>query len=130
MRTRALTHVAMSVPLGTLTNAFRTDLLTFYAALFGWQELNSLSTADRVTIAIGRGTYINIREHEKPMAPDAYEHFGVLVRSVEEVHHLHVEAANLGATVDAIQEPVEGQPMFRFQHLLPMAIEVQFIPNT
>ena len=129
MRTRALTHVAMSVAVGTLTPDFRADLLEFYSTLFGWQELSNLSTSDRLTIAIGRGAYINIREHEQPMVPGSYEHFGVLVRSAEEVHRLHTEVEALGAKAGAIQEAVEGHPTFRFQHLLPMAVEVQFFPK-
>ncbi len=129
MHTRALTHVAMSVAVGTLTPGFRNDLLDFYSRLFGWQELPSLSTSDRLTIAVGRGAYINVREREQPMVPGAYEHFGVLVRSAEAVHRLRAEAETLGATPGAIEEPVEGHPVFRFQHLLPMAIEVQFFPD-
>jgi hypothetical protein len=129
MHTRALTHVAMSVAVGTLTPGFRADLLDFYSKLFGWQELPSLSTSDRLTIAVGRGAYINVREHEQPMVPGAYEHFGVLVRSAEAVRRLHVEVEALGATPGAIDEPLDGHPAFRFRHMLPMAIEVQFFPD-
>jgi len=129
MRTQTLTHVAMSVPVGTLTSDFRAALLSFYFGLFGWRELERLSTRDRLTIAIGPATYINVREHERPMTAGAYEHFGVLVGSAEDVHQLHAEVERLGAKPDPVEEPVEGHPTFRFQHLLPMAIEVQFIPN-
>ena len=129
MRTRALTHVAMSVPIGTLTPDVRAELLRFYGDLFGWRELASLSTPDRLTIAIGRGVYLNVREHERPMAADAYEHFGVLVGSVEDVHQLHAEAQRLGASPEPVEEPVAGHPTFRVRHLLPMAIEVQFVPS-
>jgi hypothetical protein len=128
MRTRGLTHVAMSVPVGTLTAAFRAELLGFYAEAFGWRELARLSTADRLTIAIGPGTYLNVREHETPMAAGAYEHFGVLVDSAEEVARLHEAVRHLGADPEPIEEPVPGHPTFRFRHLLPMAIEVQFVP--
>lgn len=97
MRTRAFTHVAMSVAVGTLTPSFRADVLDFYSKLFGWQELSNVSTSDRLTIAVGRDAYINIREHEPPMVPGAYEHFGVSVRSAEEVHRLHTEVGALGS---------------------------------
>ena len=129
MRTRALTHVAMSVPVGTLTPEYRSKLLVFYADVFGWRELERLSTPDRLTISIGPGTYINIREQEMAMTADAYEHFGVLVDSVEEVHELHAAVRRLGAAPQPVEEPVQGHPTFRFRHLLPMAIEVQFIPG-
>lgn len=130
MRTRALTHVAMSVPIGTLTSAFRSKLLDFYSGAFGWRELERFSTPDRLTISIGPGTYINVREHERAMTADAYEHFGVLVESVEEVHELHAVVQQLGAVPQPVEEPVQGHPTFRFRHLLPMAIEVQFIPGS
>lgn len=63
------------------------------------------------------------------MIAGAYEHFGVLVRSAEEVHQLRAEAEALGAIPGAVEEPVDGHPTFRLRHLLPMAIEVQFFPN-
>ena len=129
MRTRALTHVAMSLPLGTLTAEYRARLVTFYSSAFGWQEMQDLSRPDRLTIAIGRGAYINIREHDRPMLEGAYEHFGVLVRSADEVHKLNAEVKALGGSPGPVEEPVDGHPMFRFQHLLPMAIEVQFVPR-
>ena len=128
VRTRALTHVAMSVPVGTLTNDYRSKLLDFYSGAFGWRELERLSTPNRLTISIGPGTYINVREHELAMSVDAYEHFGVLVESVDEVHELHAAVRRLGAHPEPVEEPVQGHPTFRFRHLLPMAIEVQFIP--
>lgn len=77
MRTRSLTHVAMSFPRGTLTPEFRSTLLDFYAQLFGWRELKSLSNSDRLTIANGPNAYINVRETDAPMPTGgAYEHFG------------------------------------------------------
>lgn len=129
MRTRALTHIAMSVPVGTLTSDYRSKLLGFYSQVFGWRELEGLSTPDRLTISIGPGTYINVREHEQAMTPGAYEHFGVLVGSVEEVHELHAAVQELGGGPQPVEEPVRGYPTFRFRHLLPMAIEVQFVPG-
>lgn len=129
MRTRALTHVAMSVPIGTLTSDFRSTVLAFYSGAFGWRELEHLSTPDRLTISIGPGTYINVREHESAMAAGAYEHFGVLVESTAEVHELHAAVQRLGANPEPIEEPVQDHPTFRFRHLLPMAVEVQFIPG-
>jgi hypothetical protein len=119
----------MSVPRGALTPEHRAAMLDFYAELFGWRELQSLSNADRLTIAVGPTAYINVREADAPMAPGAYEHFGVLVASAEDVHALHAKAQRLGAVPSPVEEPIEGHPTFRFEHLLPMAIEVQFIPE-
>lgn len=120
----------MSVPRGTLTPEFRAELLAFYAELFGWRELKSLSNSERLTIAIGPAAYINVRERGAAMATSgAYEHFGVLVTSAEEVTALRAKAKRLGAAAGPVEEPVDGHPTFRLEHLLPMAIEVQFIPG-
>ena len=119
----------MSVPVGTLTSDHRSRLLGFYADVFGWRELERLSTPNRLTISIGPSTYINVREHERAMTAGAYEHFGVLVDSGEEVHELHATIQRLGGDPQPVEEPVQGHPTFRFRHLLPMAIEVQFIPG-
>ena len=34
-----LTHVAMGVPVGTLTESYRTEVLDFYGDLLGWREI-------------------------------------------------------------------------------------------
>ena len=127
MRTRALTHVAMAVRPGALTPPHRRAILDFYGDVFGWRELPGLSTPTRLTIAIGPGCYLNVREHDA--ATDlTYEHFGVLVDSADDVHELREEIVRRGVEADPVDEPVAGHPTFRFHHLLPMAIEVQYFP--
>ncbi len=128
MRTRALTHVAMSVAPGALSSAHRAAILDFYGGVFGWRELTDLSNEARLTIAVGPRCYINVREH-----PDhselAYEHFGVLVRSADDVGLLWHEIERLGGAPEPLQSPADGLPSFQFRHLLPMAIEVQYFPE-
>jgi len=131
METFSLSHVAMSVPPGTLTDAYRAEVLAFYGALFGWRELESLRLPDRMTIAVGAHAYINIRERDDAMRTTGYEHFGVLVPS----------AAALERTCDALRRDhpevtvEEGTPTdgghrtVRFRHLLPLAVEVHFFPD-
>ena len=127
MKTRALTHVAMSVPRGTLTSAFRRELLAFYGGVFGWREMAGLSSEERLTIAVAPQAYINVRETDAA-ASLTYEHFGVLVSSEDAVAALWDDVRARGATADPIERPVDGFPSFRFRHLLPMAIEVQYFP--
>lgn len=43
-----LSHIAMSVPAGTLTDEYRTELLDFYGRHFGWREVESLRLPDRL----------------------------------------------------------------------------------
>ena len=57
-----LTHVAMSVPEGTLTDAYRTGLLAFYGRILDWTEMESLRRPDRITVSVGSSSYIDVRE--------------------------------------------------------------------
>ena len=127
-RSSGLSHVAMSVPEGTLTDQYRARLLEFYGRLLGWHEMESLRRPDRLTVAVGRSSYINIRERPDSMVSHGYEHFGVLVRSTEDLQRLWAELAN---EQDDVQlEPLstsdDGEGSFRFRYLLPMAVEAQF----
>ena len=123
-----LSHVAMSVPEGTLTEEYRARLLEFYGRILGWREMESLRRPDRVTVAVGSSSYINVRERPDSMVSHGYEHFGILVRSAEEFQQLWADLAN--EQVDVQLEPLstndKGEGSFRFRYLLPMAVEVQF----
>ena len=125
MRTRALTHVAMAVPKATLTPELRSAILTFYGDVFGWREMKELSSTERLTIAFAPQAYLNVREIDEA-APLAYEHFGVLVDSEQAVEELWHAVRARGASAEPLERPVDGSPSFRFRHLLPMAIEVQY----
>ena len=122
-----LTHVAMSVPEGTLTDAYRARLLEFYGRILDWREIESLRLPDRLTVAVGPASYINIRERPDSMVTHGYEHFGVLVRSAEDLQALW---AALAEEQDVELEPLstndDGEGSFRFRYLLPMAVEAQF----
>jgi hypothetical protein len=123
-----LTHVAMSVPVGTLTESYRTHLLEFYGRLLGWREMELLRRDDRLTIAVGASSYINVRERPTSMVTHGYEHFGVLVPSAEDLRRLWATLADEAHDVEL--EPLttndDGEGSFRFRYLLPMAVEAQF----
>ena len=118
----------MSVPEGTLTDEYRAQLLEFYGRLLGWHEMKSLRLPDRLTVAVGRTSYINIREQPDSMVSHGYEHFGVHVHSATDLRQLWEELEN---ELDDVQlEPLStnnaGEGSFRFRYLLPMAVEAQF----
>jgi catechol 2,3-dioxygenase-like lactoylglutathione lyase family enzyme len=121
VKTRAITHVAMSVPRGTLTDEFRDAVLAFYGDVFGWREMDRFRQQDRMTIAISKAAYVNLRERDD-FATISYEHFGVMVDSTEALGSLRDDVAQRGV---AVEDSPESQ-LFRFKHLLPMAIEVQY----
>lgn len=127
-RSSGLTHVAMSVPEGTLTDDFRTRLLNFYGRRLGWREMEALRRADRLTVAVGTTSYINIREQSASMVSHGYEHFGVLLDSPEDLQQLWDDLSDEDEDVEL--EPLApnetGEGSFRFRFLLPMAVEAQF----
>jgi hypothetical protein len=123
-----LSHVAMSVPEGTLTDEYRARLLEFYGRMLGWREMEFLRLPDRLTVAVGPDSYINIREQADSMVSHGYEHFGVLVRSAEEFQRLWADLANeqVEVQLEALSTNDDGEGSFRFRYLLPMAVEVQY----
>ena len=131
MKTRALTHIAMSVPPGTLTEAWRAEVLSFYGHHFGWSEMDELRRDDRLTIATGHESYVNIRERADAMTVSGYEHFGVAMRSAEDTEQLWTELHSSGLDPSPLDRRGDGYRSFRFgPHLLPLAVEVQYFPSS
>lgn len=118
----------MSVPPGTLTDAYRAEVLDTFGALFGWREIESLRLPDRMTLFIGNDCYVNLRERDQSMTATGYEHFGVLVDSIEAAEHVWAAVKDMGVEITPLETPADGFRSFRFQHLLPLAIEVQYFP--
>jgi hypothetical protein len=120
----------MSVPPGTLTDEFRARVLEFYGEVFGWTEIESLRTPERMTLSVGRRCYVNLRELAPPMTCHGYEHVGLLVESPETAdavwERLHDDPREL--ELDPIEKGDNGYRNFKFRYLLPLAIEVQYLP--
>ena len=123
-----LTHVAMSVPEGTLTDAYRERLLEFYGRTLGWREMEALRRPDRLTVSVGPSSYINVRERPDSMVAHGYEHFGILVGSAEDLQQLWANLANdeHNVQLEPLSTNDDGEGSFRFRYLLPMAVEAQF----
>ena len=120
----------MSVPIGTLTERYRADVLSFFGEHFGWVELESLRRSDRMTIGIGHGDYLNVREVETAAAYTGYEHFGLRLASPEAVEDAWNAIAADGRAVELepMQRGPDGYRQFRVRYLLPMTIEAQHLP--
>jgi hypothetical protein len=118
----------MSVPAGTLTDAYRALLLEFYGRVLEWREVESLRLPDRLTVAVGPSSYINIRERRDSMVTHGYEHFGVLLQSPEDLQQLWAALANdeIDVQLESLSTNDDGEGSFRFRYLLPMAVEAQF----
>ena len=126
-----MTHIAMSVPEDALTDAFRGDVLDFYGTHFGWTEIDSLRLPDRMTLAVGGGTYVNIRGRAEPMTCSGYEHFGLRLASSEEVEAAWaaLDDDRRDVNLEPLDRGEDGYRSFRFRYLLPLTVEVQFFPE-
>ena len=129
-RSQHLSHVAMSVPPGTLTDEWRARVLDFYGKLFGWREMESLRLPDRLTIAVG-SSYINVRERADAPTYSGYEHFGVAFTSADELRKIWGDANNSDnddVTLEPLSDSGDGYLSFRLHYLLPLTIEAQYFP--
>jgi hypothetical protein len=117
----------MSVPLGTLTDDFRDAVIGFYGEILGWREIEQLRLPDRMTIAVGKDCYVNLRERDDAATYHGYDHVGVLVRSEDELRQLWDDLDQHHPDVTPRPISQTGATLtFRFQHLIPLAVEVQF----
>ena len=122
----------MSVPVGTLTDEYRAALLQFYGELFGWTEIEALRLPERLSILVGPDNYINIRERDSPMVCSGYEHFGIVVESADQADALwdRLSGDHRELHLAPITKGDSGFRSFKFQYLLPLAVEVQAFPQT
>jgi catechol 2,3-dioxygenase-like lactoylglutathione lyase family enzyme len=127
---KGLSHIAMSVPAGTLTEEFRTELLDFYGGYLGWVEVEALRLPDRLTMAVGDADYVNIRERDESMVCLGYEHIGLLVDSTAAADDLwaQLDADDRDVHLEPLATGDDGYRSFRFRYLLPLALEVQYFP--
>src|SRR5688572_8261534 len=125
-----LSHVAMTVPPGTLTETTRAAITSFYGDLLGWREMESLRLPDRLTLSVGPDDWVNIRERPDPMVVSGYEHMGVVVDSADQADELwqRLSDANVD-TLEPLERRDDGYRSFRFRHLLPLSIEVHHFPD-
>ena len=117
----------MSVPPGTLTDDYRRAVLDFYGEILGWREIDQLRLSDRMTIAVGKNCYVNLRERDDAATYHGYDHVGVLVRSEDDLRQLWDELDQHHPEVTLRPISQTGAALtFRMQHLIPLAVEVQF----
>lgn len=118
----------MTVPIGTLTEAYRSELLDFYGGLLGWREMEAFRLPDRLVVSVGRHSYVNIRERADPMTCSGYEHFGLVVSSAEKAERIwqSLDADSRDTNLEPMERGDDGFRSFRFRYLLPLTVEVQF----
>jgi hypothetical protein len=105
--------------------------LSFYGDHFQWTEIEALRLPDRLTLAVGGGNYVNVRERDEAMACHGYEHFGLLVGSPDDAEEAWaaLDRDHRDVALTPIDRGDDGYRNFRFSYLLPLTVEVQFLPS-
>jgi hypothetical protein len=128
-------HVAMSVPADLLSEEGRRDIVDFYSAVFGWQELPT-ETVDRQKLILSAYRYdqfVFLIADEAPMVAPALDHFGMGVSSLDELETFYAAALAYRERDDRVRiidKQVEHHPgldltSFYVGFLLPLMVEVQ-----
>ena len=131
-----LNHVAMSLAADRLDADGRAEIVDFYRDCFGWTEIEQ-QTEDRVRLVLAVGhwdQFVFLHAEDEPMRSPRLDHFGVSVRSREDLDAAWDRVAKWAAKddrVDTIAPNVEDHDVvkihaFYVRHLLPMMIEVQY----
>src|SRR5262245_2618406 len=131
-KSKGLNHVAMSVPRGTLSDEYVAAICDFYGEHLGWRVIEAYREQDRLTLAVGGRTYVNIRERDDVMVCHGYEHLGVTLGAAEDTDALWQElrADSRDLEVSELEKGDDGFRAFRFRYLLPMTVEVQYLPSS
>jgi len=130
-KSKGLNHVAMSVPHGTLTDEYVAEICDFYGRHLGWRPIDELRQEDRLTLAAGGRTYVNVRERDDVMVCHGYEHIGITLASADDTDELWQDLRDDSRDLDLseMEHGSDGFRAFRFRYLLPMAVEVQYLPS-
>lgn len=129
-------HVAMSLAADRLDEHGRREIVDFYADVFGWEELPTL-TEDRQRLVLQAyrfDQFVFLMAEDEPMTAPRMDHFGLSVSTIEELDEIEARIKAWKARddrIDLIEKHVDDQGVVRIwsvyvRHLLPMMIEIQF----
>lgn len=128
-------HVAMSMPAELLDERHRADILSFYADVFGWEEMPTM-TVDRERLVLKAHSFeefVFLIADKKPMTCAQLDHFGMSVASPEALDAIYERAIAYRAKDDRV-EVIDRQTedhgavklhSFYVRFVLPMMVEVQ-----
>lgn len=129
-------HVAMSVPASQLDDAGRDEIVRFYADVFGWNEMPTMTTpGERLVLqAYSYDQFVFLIAEDEPMSAPKMDHFGISVDTQDEFDAF-LERARAAADDDdrvtLMVNEAETFGDFLTLHsfyvgfLLPMMVEVQ-----
>lgn len=130
-------HVAMSLPSELLGAEQAAEIVDFYRAVFGWEEMPDMtSPGERLVLqAYAYDQFVFLISEDAPMRCPRMDHFGMAVDSKEEFDDFFARArarAGDDDRVDLVEAEVEEFGDFLKLHnfyvgfVLPMMVEVQY----
>lgn len=128
-------HVAISVPPELLDESGRSKLLAFYADVFGWDEMPTL-TKDRELLVLrcwSNEQFVYLSASKDPMRCPALDHFGLSVDTPAALDAMRERALGrrqYDAEVEVTERGLEDYGFLRLHNFylryrLPLMIEVQ-----
>jgi hypothetical protein len=127
-------HMEMTLATGTLDDAFRADLESFYAGVLGWESMHyELFGRRGHLLRPDPDQFILLLEVDEPVSSPGYDHLGLLVESREEVDELaevckrfkEKDARMAIKEMDDLVSPNVVCHAFYVRYLLPFWFDVQ-----
>jgi len=128
-------HVAMTVPASALCEQGCDEIMHFYSEVFGWTEMPGMTRRGEVLVlrAHSNEQFVFVVAGDAPMTCGAMDHFGLSVRTPEELDAILERAEKFRAGDDRvriIERKTEDFKVLKLHSfyvgfLLPMLVEVQ-----
>ncbi|NNE73689.1 MAG: hypothetical protein HKN26_08510 [Acidimicrobiales bacterium] len=124
----------LTLPPGTLTDGFRTDVDAFYADVLGWQnKMVPILGTHGYLMQPDSGQFILLLESDDHMQSPGYDHLGLLADSRAEVDRIMAECQAFAEQDDRMQlkfyddlvSPSVTVHAFYVRYLLPIWFDVQ-----
>jgi hypothetical protein len=141
-----LSHVEMTIPRGTLTDSFCTDLDQLLCGILGWGEGRTMTMPNPTTggtelarmYDIAENQFLALHEDDRYVTMGSDDHFGLLVESFERLEQILEECKKLQARDERLEflHLPDGRPAsletdreltsgFYVKYLLPCYIDIQ-----
>ncbi|MGE4605479.1 MAG: VOC family protein [Myxococcota bacterium] len=129
-------HMELTFPRGSLDEAMRADIKSFYGEVLGWNTLD-VPLLDQMTYYISPddGQFILLAESDKPISSPGFDHLGLLLDSRGEVDELLEQCKKFQARDERMKikeyDDLETGPVtvraFYVKYLLPIYFDIQHI---
>ncbi len=132
-------HMELTFARGTLTDAFREEVDSFYCSVFGWKAVDADVVGQSCHILLpDPDQFILLAESSKPMSSPGFDHLGLLQDTRAEVDDLLEACKRYQETDDRVQireyedlvSPGLTVHAFYVKHLLPIYFDVQSMERT